>query len=96
MPKLNVVLTKDQEALIAALVSLGRYQNASEALQDGLRLVEQRENEGAAKVVTLQRAADVGWRDLEAGRYKDLAQDDLADCIAQLGDRAAKQAAAEG
>ena len=47
MPTKNVVLTERQEALIESLVRSGRYQNAGEVLDDGLRLVEQREAEEA-------------------------------------------------
>jgi antitoxin ParD1/3/4 len=36
----NVVLTDRHEALIARLVAEGRYQNASEVLRAGLRLLE--------------------------------------------------------
>lgn len=36
VPTRNVVLTERQEALIEALVTSGRYQNASEVLRDGL------------------------------------------------------------
>jgi len=39
----NVVLTDRQEALIARLVAEGRYQNASEVLRAGLRLLEDEE-----------------------------------------------------
>ena len=42
MPTRNVVLTDRQEALINGLVSDGRYQNASEVLREGLRLLEDR------------------------------------------------------
>lgn len=41
----NVVLTDSQSALIDQLVASGRYQNASEALRAGLRLLEQEEAE---------------------------------------------------
>jgi antitoxin ParD1/3/4 len=41
-------LTKRQERLIETLVESGRYQNASEVLRDGLRLVEERQAEEAA------------------------------------------------
>ena len=50
MPTKNVVLTERQEALIESLVRSGRYQNAGEVLDDGLRLVEQREAEEAGKL----------------------------------------------
>lgn len=44
-PTRNVVLTERQEELIETLVTSGRHQNASEALPNGLRLVDQREVE---------------------------------------------------
>lgn len=40
MPTRNVVLTDQQEAFLGGLVADGRYQNASEVLRDGLRLLE--------------------------------------------------------
>jgi antitoxin ParD1/3/4 len=42
MPTRNVVLTDHQSALIEQLVTSGRYQNASEVLREGLRLIDQR------------------------------------------------------
>ncbi|WP_313350592.1 type II toxin-antitoxin system ParD family antitoxin [Paracoccus sp. (in: a-proteobacteria)] len=41
----NVVLTETQSALVDHLVASGRYQNASEALRAGLRLLEREEVE---------------------------------------------------
>ena len=41
----NVVLTEPQSKLIDELVASGRYQNASEALRAGLRLLEREEAE---------------------------------------------------
>jgi antitoxin ParD1/3/4 len=95
MPTRNVVLTDHQHQVIESLVGSGRYQNASEVLRDGLRLVEQREAEGAAKLDALRRAAEVGWRDLADGRYRDVTQEALADYIAALGARAGKQVRAQ-
>jgi len=69
MPTRNVVLTEYQERLIGSLVSSGRYQNASEVLREGLRLVGQREAEDAARVEALRQAVDAGLSDLGEGRW---------------------------
>ena len=71
MPTRNVVLTKHQERLIKTLVGSGRYQNASEVLRDGLRLVQQREAEEAAKLKILREAAQVGIAALDRGEFKE-------------------------
>ena len=46
MPTRNVVLTDHQANVVEQLVSSGRYQNASEVLRDGLRMIETREATG--------------------------------------------------
>src|SRR5688572_25175254 len=43
MPTRNVVLSAHQQQLVETLVQSGRYQNASEVLREGLRLIEERE-----------------------------------------------------
>ena len=65
----NVVLTGRQEKLIKALVQSGRYQNASEVVRDGLRLIERREAEDAAKLAALREATTVGVAALERGEF---------------------------
>jgi antitoxin ParD1/3/4 len=71
VPTRNVVLTKHQEQLIETLVDSGRYQNASEVLREGLRLVEQREAEDAAKLDVLREAARVGFGALDRGEFRE-------------------------
>ena len=78
--------------MIERLVLSGRYQNASEVLRDGLRLVQQREAEDAARLVALRRAANVGLEDFAAGRFREFAdatalRDDLAARAAKVLDR---------
>lgn len=70
MPTRNVVLTDHQAALVEGLVTSGRYQNASEVLREGLRLVEQREIEDAYRLEALRSAVRAGIADIEAGRFK--------------------------
>lgn len=43
MPTRNVVLTEPQADLVRELVDSGRYQNASEVIRAGLRLLEDHE-----------------------------------------------------
>ena len=86
----NVVLSQHQYELVDSLVKSGRYQNASEVLREGLRILERQEVENAAKIAALRRAADQGWSDLDSGRFDDVANDDLDDFIGQLGVRAAR------
>ncbi len=92
MPTRNVVLSDHQHALVEGLVQSGRYQNASEVLREGLRLVEKRESIEEAKRKALKQAARQGWADIAAGRYVDVADAQLEDFIGQLGRRAAQQA----
>ena len=71
MPTRNVVLTDHQTEVIDRLVTSGRYQNASEVLREGVRLVEDREKEDQARLKALRDAARVGIEDVQAGRFRD-------------------------
>lgn len=68
MPTRNVVLTDRQAKFVEKMVASGRYQNASEVMREGLRLVEQQEAENAAKLKALREAVQLGIDDIEAGR----------------------------
>lgn len=63
----NVVLTEPQSELVDRLVASGRYQNASEALRAGLRLLEREE----AELADLRARLTAG---LEQARRGDLAE----------------------
>ena len=92
MPTRNVVLSEHQQKLVETLGQSGRYQNASEVLREGLRLIEERERTAQAKLEALEQAARQGWADVSAGRYADVADDQLEDFVGQLGRRGAQQA----
>jgi len=91
VPTRNVVLTDHHERIITELVGSGRYQNASEVLRDGLRLIEERDAREAAKLKALQAAALVGFTDLDHGRYRDVPADDLGVVIEDIGRKAGEQ-----
>jgi len=76
MPTRNVVLTERHEQLIDVLVQSGRYQNASEVLREGLRLVEEREARDATLLAALRDAAVVGITALDEGAYREFADPD--------------------
>jgi len=92
MPTRNVVLSEHQHELVETLVQSGRYQNASEVLREGLRLIEERDRLEEVKLKALKQAARQGWADVSAGRYTDIADGQLEDFVGQLGRRAAQQA----
>lgn len=60
----NVVLTDTQSDLVDRLVASGRYQNASEALRAGLRLLEREESE----LDELRARLNAGLDDARQGR----------------------------
>ena len=70
----NVVLTDTQSDLVDRLVASGRYQNASEALRAGLRLLEREEAEFDDLRARLMER-------LEQARRNDLAQGSGEDAI---------------
>lgn len=69
MPTRNVVITDRQAAFVEEVVANGEYQNASEVLREGLRLVQERRAEHARKLEALRAAVVVGIEDIDAGRY---------------------------
>ena len=70
----NVVLTDNQDQLVQTLVASGRYQNASEAMRAGLRLLEQEE----AQLADLRQGLLEG---LEQASCGDLAEGSWEDAV---------------
>jgi antitoxin ParD1/3/4 len=69
------------------------YQNASEVLRDGLRLVEQREAEDAGKLKALRTAASLGVGALDRGEFKELGNiEDLQAYLNELSEKASLRA----
>lgn len=69
MPTQNVNLTDHQHTLIKELVKSGRYQNASEVIRAGLRLIEEHEEEQKLKVERFWAEIQKGYDARERGEY---------------------------
>jgi len=97
MPTRNVVLTDRQTALVARLVDSGRYRNASEAIREGLRLLERREIEEESRLKAMREAVSVGVADIEAGRFREFdAAGPLRDRLSMLAEEALRAARSDG
>lgn len=77
MPTRNISLTPAQDAFIEEAVKSGEYQNASEAVRDALRALQQRRREDALKLEALRRRLDSGIAALEAGEFTEVAEAEL-------------------
>ncbi len=91
----SIALTSHFESLTQKLVSSGRYNNVSEVVRDGLRLLESRVQEEAAKLVALRDAAKIGTDAIERGDFTTLENEqDIANLVRQAGERANERATA--
>lgn len=83
----NVVLTERQEAFINELLESGRYQNASEVLRDGLRLLEDRVERREAEIAQIRAGILEGLDQIAEGN---LAEGSGEDAINRSFERAKK------
>jgi len=67
MPTRNINLTEHLDRYVEARVNSGRYGNASELVREGLRLLEQREQEEKAKLKWLRSAVAEGLDQIDRG-----------------------------
>ena len=72
MPTRNVNLTEHLDRFIETGITSGRFSNASEIVREGLRLLEQREQEDKAKLEWLRTAAKEGFDAIDCGDYVSL------------------------
>ena len=96
MPTRNVNLTEHFDRFIATGVRSGRFSNASEVVREGLRLLEQREQEDKAKLEWLRAAAKEGFDQLDRGEGIEFeSMDDFDAYVDQIGDEVSAEIAAE-
>jgi len=85
MPARNVSLTAHFSQFLDFNVESGQFQNASEVVREGLRLLEQRQREEALKLEALRAAIEVGREDSRRGRVIPIAAGEEHGYIAGLG-----------
>jgi antitoxin ParD1/3/4 len=68
MPTRNINLTERLDRFVEKTVGSGRYGNASEVVREGLRLLEQREQEERTKLKWLRGAVKDGLDEIEGGQ----------------------------
>jgi antitoxin ParD1/3/4 len=77
MPTRNISLTPEQDAFVDSVVKAGEYQNASEAVRDALRVLQQRRREDALKLKALRMQIKAGVEALERGDFIEVDAEDL-------------------
>src|ERR1700729_1856961 len=69
MPTRNVDLTEHFDRFVEDGIASGRFGDASEVVREGLRLLEQREQEDKAKIGWLRAGAKEGFDAADGGDY---------------------------
>jgi antitoxin ParD1/3/4 len=77
MPTRNISLTPEQDAFIDEMLKAGVYRNASEAMRDAIRALQQRRAEEALKLEHLRLSLQQGIAALERGAFTEVEDDDL-------------------
>jgi antitoxin ParD1/3/4 len=77
MPTRNISLTPEQDAFIDEMLKAGEYRNASEALRDAIRALQQRRTEEALKLDKLRLLIKRGVAALDQGDYTEIEGEDL-------------------
>jgi antitoxin ParD1/3/4 len=96
MPTRNVNLTEHFDRFIETGITSGRFSNASEVVREGLRLLEQREQEDKAKLEWLRAAAKEGFDAADRGDYVTLRSDqEIDDFVDQARREVSKKLVAE-
>ena len=84
MPTRNINLTAEQDAFVEGIVRAGKYQNASEAVRDAVRGLQQRLREDELKVELLRAHVKAGLDALERGAFTEIDDADLDTTLDRL------------
>ncbi|MCE1118739.1 MULTISPECIES: type II toxin-antitoxin system ParD family antitoxin [Pseudomonas] len=86
----NVVVPNPMEQSIDDLVKTGRYQNFSEVVRAGLRMLLEQEAAEAAKLEALRNATSIGLMQLDSGEFEEVDPSQLQDYLEALGQQASR------
>jgi antitoxin ParD1/3/4 len=92
MPTRNISLTDEQDAFVERVVKAGEYQNASEAVRDALRVLQQRRREDALRLKALRAQIKAGIDALERGDFVEVEDADLDSYLDGLTTAAGRRA----
>lgn len=81
MPTRNISLTTAQDDFVEKVVESGEYQNASEAIRDALRALQQRRREDALKLKLLRGEIKKGIDAIDRGDHVELDDNELAEYL---------------
>ena len=84
MPTRNISLTPEHDAFIDEVLEHGEYRNASEAVRDAIRALQQRRAEDTLKLERLRQSIEAGVAALERGDYTDVDDDKLDEYLDDL------------
>jgi antitoxin ParD1/3/4 len=77
VPTRNISLTDEQDAFVDEIVRAGEHQNASEAMRDALRALQQRRRHDELKLELLRAHLQLGTDALDQGDFVDIDEGDL-------------------
>lgn len=90
----NVNLTEHYDRFVEAQVASGQFENASEVMRAGLRLLEQQRIEEQAKLAALRTLAGEAFDELDQGLGITLdGEEQLKDYVARISRSAGQKAA---
>jgi antitoxin ParD1/3/4 len=85
MPTRNISLTRDQDDFVDEVVKAGEYQNASEAVRDAIRALQQRRKQDELKLELLRAQIELGVSALDRGDATDIDESEIEGHLSQFG-----------
>lgn len=84
MPTRNISLTREQDDFVDEIVKAGEYQNASEAVRDAIRALQQRRKQDELKLELLRAQIELGVSALGRGDATDIDEGEIDSYLTAL------------